>query len=429
MNDEHILRIKEGFGSDESIRRYEHIEYLPITGSSLNTVGEIRIVIESQDEIFHPAHSYLMVEGKFTKVAADGLYADVDKVSLVNNAPMFLFSNIRYEMSGHEIESLNYPGPATTMKGLLKYGDDYAKGQGMNQCWTKDSAVIADQATNTGFEERHKYVIETPTPKGSFSFAIPLKHIFGFAEDYDKVTYGLRHVMTMVRQTDNDAIFRHDTAALNGKITLSKISWVMPRVLPNDQERLSLMKTIEAKSAISVGFRMHQCDTITVPQSTSFSWRLSVRTSPESPRWIIIGFQTARAGDQKANPAAFDHCQAENVWVELNGNPYPSLQYNTDFVKQQVAAAYTQVSKFIPNYYGDMYAQPSISPIDFTTLYPLHVVDLTKQPERIKYGVMDMNLRATFKVAVPANTQAYALVISDRILTFQSDGSKMNVTF
>ena len=76
-----------------------------------------------------------------------------------------------------------------------------------------------------------------------------------------------------------------------------------------------------------------------------------------------------------------------------------------------------------------MYAQPSISPIDFTTLYPLHVIDITKQPERIKYGVMDMNLRATFKEAVPAKTQAYALVISDRILTFQSDGSKMNVTF
>ena len=430
MNDEHILRIKEAFGSDESIRRYENIEYLPITGSSLNTTGEIRIVIESQDEIFHPAHSYLIVEGQLVKDDAAGTaYVDAEKVSLVNNAPMFLFSNIRYELSGHEIESVNYPGPATTIKGLLAYGDDFAKGQGMNQCWTKDSSALADMTKNTGFAVRHNYIIIMPTPKGSFSFAIPLKHIFGFAEDYDKVTYGLRHVMTMVRQSDDDAIFRATGEALKGKIVLSKISWIMPRVLPNDQERLSLMKTIEAKSAISVGFRTHQCDTITIPLSTSFSWRLSVRTSPESPRWIIIGFQTDRAADQEKDSAAFDHCEAENVWVELNGNPYPSLQCNTDFIKQKVATAYTQVSKFIPNYYGNIYAQPSISPADFTSLYPLHVIDLTKQPERIKYGVMDMNLRATFKKTVKANTQAYALVISDRILTFQSDGSKMNVTF
>ena len=42
---------------------------------------------------------------------------------------------------------------------------------------------------------------------------------------------------------------------------------------------------------------------------------------------------------------------------------------------------------------------------------------------------MDMNLRATFKAAVAENTQAYALVISDRVLTFKSDGSKMNVVY
>ena len=428
MNDEHILHIKEAFDTDESIRRYEHLQYQPVTGTNLNTTGEIRIVIESQDEIFHPANSYFLIEGQITK-AADGTdFADAAKVALVNNGPLFLFSNIKYELSGHEIESLNYPGPATTMKGLLKYSDDYAKGQGMNQCWTKDQTDEADQTTNSGFNTRHDYIITKPVPKGSFSFVVPLKHVFGFAEDYDKVTYGLRHVITMVRQSDNDAIFRTDDATA-GKITLSKISWFMPRVLPNDQERLRLMKTVEAKSAISVGFRMHQCDTITVPQSTSFSWRLSVRTSPESPRWVIVGFQTGRASSQTKNPAVFDHCKATNVWIELNGNPYPNLQLNSDFDKQQIATVYNAIPEFLSNYYGMAYTQPSISPVDFKTLYPLYVIDISKQPERIKYGVMDMNLRATFKDAVAAGTQAYALVISDRILTFQSDGSKMNVTF
>ena len=426
MNDEHILRIKEPFDTDDSIRRYELNEYSPITGTSYDTPGEIRIILESQDEFFHPSHSFLVVEGQLLK-ATGAAYGDNDKVALVNNGPMFLFSNIKYELSGHEIESLNHPGPATTMKGLLRYSDDYAKGQGMNQCWTKDTAAEADQATNSGFAIRQKYIITTPTPNGSFSFVIPLKHIFGFAEDYDKVTYGLRQVLTMVRQGNNEAIFR-DAAIAPGKIVISRISWFMPRVLPNDEERFSLMKMIEAKSRITVGFRMHQCDTITVNKSTTFSWRLSVRTSPECPRWVIVGFQTGKAGDQEKNPATFDHCDAKNVWIELNGNPYPSLQYNTDFEKQQIATVYNAISEFLPNYYGMTNAQTNISPIDFKDLYPLHVIDLSKQPERTKYGVMDMNLRAIFSKEVPDNTQAYSLVISDRILNFQSDGSKMNVT-
>ena len=427
MNDEHILRIKEPFDTDESIRRYEYIEYQPITGTSLNTTGEIRVIIESQDEFFHPSQAYLLLEGKLAKTNGAN-YADNDKVALANNGLMFLFSNIRYELSGHEIESLNYPGQATTMKGLLKYSEDYAASQGMNHCWTKGSSDIADQATNAGFKVRQGYIVKGPNPNGSFSFVIPLKHVFGFAEDYDKVTYGLRHVLTLVRQADDDSIFR-DAAVAAGKVELTKVALHMPRVLPNDQEKLSLMKTIETKSSITVGFRMHQCDTITVPQSTTFSWRLTVRTSPENPRWVVVGFQTDRAGNQTKNAAVFDHCKAKRVWIELNGNPYPSLEHNTDFDKYQVATLYNAISEFLPNYYGMDNAQSNISPSDFITLFPLHVINISKQPERIKHGVMDMNLRAVFHAAVPASTQAFALVISDRILTFYSDGSKMNVTY
>ena len=39
-------------------------------------------------------------------------------------------------------------------------------------------------------------------------------------------------------------------------------------------------------------------------------------------------------------------------------------------------------------------------------------------------GVVDLTVRMEFGVAVPANTQAYALVISDRMLKFKSDGNE-----
>ena len=47
----HILII------DESIEEYEYHEYEPITGTSLNNGGDIRISIEPQDVFTHPARA------------------------------------------------------------------------------------------------------------------------------------------------------------------------------------------------------------------------------------------------------------------------------------------------------------------------------------------------------------------------------------
>jgi len=63
-----------------------------------------------------------------------------------------------------------------------------------------------------------------------------------------------------------------------GKVKLDIISLFMPHVLPSDKEKLQLYKIIESKATVPVAYRARQCDTITVPQSTAFSWRLSVKT-------------------------------------------------------------------------------------------------------------------------------------------------------
>ena len=43
-----ILRITEPIQSDDSIDKYEHVEYNPVVGANLNN-GDIRINIETQD--------------------------------------------------------------------------------------------------------------------------------------------------------------------------------------------------------------------------------------------------------------------------------------------------------------------------------------------------------------------------------------------
>ena len=289
---EPILKINEPISRNEGIDKYEYFECEPVAGTNLNNSGgAIRLVIETQDIFLHPSESFLIIEGRLTK--GDGRdYGNNDLVSLTNNAMMYLFKDIRYKLSGHEIEKTTNLGQTTTMSGLLKYPDDFSKSKGLNQSWYKDTKADA-VAQNVGWNLRRLYIINNDVnPKGSFSFKIPLKHIFGFCEDYDKVVYGFKHSIILTRNDDDDAIFVNDDVDgggnrqyPNGKITLSKISWFMPDVIPAIKDMMEPYKIIERKEKITVGYRMIQSTNASIPQTNSFSWRLSVKSSPEVPRF------------------------------------------------------------------------------------------------------------------------------------------------
>ena len=62
-----ILKFTETPIIDESIEEYEYHKYEPITGTSLNNGGDVRISIESQDVFTHSSESYLIFEGRLTK--------------------------------------------------------------------------------------------------------------------------------------------------------------------------------------------------------------------------------------------------------------------------------------------------------------------------------------------------------------------------
>ena len=106
-----ILNFQEKFAESDTIKSYEYNEYQPTSGSHLNISGNITIHIENQDEFFHPRRSYLLVEGNLLKENGT-LYSVNDAVALGNKGVMHLFSNVKYELAGQEIEHVNNPGIA-----------------------------------------------------------------------------------------------------------------------------------------------------------------------------------------------------------------------------------------------------------------------------------------------------------------------------
>ena len=223
-------------------------------------------------------------------------------------------------------------------------------------------------------------------------------------------------MLTFVRASDNNAIFR-DNAAAVGKVRLDKIAWFKPYAKPSLQAENELLKIINNdKIRLEATFRDRICEKRSVPHSTNFSWRLG--NSKAKPRYVIVAFQTGRDNSQIANPSVFDHRNLNRMQIMWNQDRYPAVDYNLSFPNQQFARAYRAASEFSGKFYGmdQLITQSNINSTEFKDLYPIHVFDLTNQGEDLKGSQVDIQIRATFNEPVPKHTMAYAVLISDNVV-------------
>ena len=105
------------------------------------------------------------------------------------------------------------------------------------------------------------------------------------------------------------------------------------------------------------------------------------------------------------------------------------VDYNALFQGHKFVKLYGDAATFRSKFYNmdELVSNPNIKPLDNKSLYPIFVFDISKQIERLKTQVTDIQVKASFSANIPANTQAYAVVISDRLLSFQLDDSKMTI--
>lgn len=137
----------------------------------MNKNGEINFIIETFDQYLLLSKSYLYLEGLLTNLDDSKLTND-NKVTLTNNAPMFLFDRASYSLNGSQIENIRNSGRVSLMKAVLSYSSNLNKQNIFG--WILESSTAADYKIN-------KYVI---LRRGKESFCISLNHIFRFSECY-----------------------------------------------------------------------------------------------------------------------------------------------------------------------------------------------------------------------------------------------------
>ena len=75
----------------------------------------------------------------------------------------------------------------------------------------------------------------------------------------------------------------------------------------------------------------------------------------------------------------------------------------------------------------ELISNPNFTPLEYRLMYPLFLFDVSKQSEKLKQSTTDIQIKMHFKRGVDANTQVYGVIISDRLINFQSDGNKFSV--
>ena len=133
----------------------------------------------------------------------------------------------------------------------------------------------------------------------------------------------------------------------------------------------------------------------------------------------------------KKNPSTFDHMNLRNAYLILNSDQCPAVDYNLSFANHKYSRVYGDGALFGVKFFGmdELITHSNITPSDYKTLYPLFTFDVSKQKEKLKSFVVDIQIKADFTENVQANTRAFALVISDKMLSFQSDGNKISVIY
>lgn len=398
-----ILQVTDPVIFDDTIASKEYHTYLPYASTSYDNDDEIRIPIFNQDSYTLPCESYLVLEGTLKKT---GQVLD-DSTYIVANGFAHLFSDIRYELNGIVVDQTRNPGIASTLK-----------------LWCSLSHNKKEVATADGWDNS-KVLVKS---KGYFNVEVPLKFLLGFAEDYKKVVINIKQELVLIR-AHSDKNFWSAGAADIGQLSvqLTKVGWRIPHIAVSDNVRVQLLKVLEKDPWLEMGFMNWELhDFPLLSQTTSHTWTIKSSTKLETPRFVMLAFQTGKKNKDDQNASHFDHTQLASVKLYLNGVQFPYDNVTADFNANRYATLYHMFSDFPRAYYNR--SEDSLIAFDkFKSECPIVVINCSHQNEVLKSGSVDVRIEWETKTNVAANTSAYCLILHDRVVRYRPLTSLVHV--
>lgn len=375
---------------DEMIIRKQYHSYSPYT-TSFNNNDEIRIAIQSQDLYVLPSESYIYLDIEVTR--RDGANHAATVGTWSSNFASFLFSEIRYELNGVEIDRIKNVGMASNVKRFAAI----AKPQ---------NAALISIHTGTTLAVR------------TYSVVIPLNQLLGFADDYRKIILNAKHELILIRNRKD--IFSYQAALESFNIRVTKIQWKIPHIHLADQAKLKMLRYLEKKQSISVNYRSWDLyEMPQLPQSRKHIWTVKSTTQLTKPRFVFVVFQTNKQ-IVSANSASFDNCAISDVKLYLNSEYYPYDNYNSHFVNGNYQELYFALMQIQSSYYNDPEDKNNTLLLTYEQFQsnPLFAFDCTRSDESLIGGTVDVRLEINARENIPPNTVAHCLIIHDNHIEY-----------
>ncbi|XP_055306013.1 uncharacterized protein LOC129570439 [Sitodiplosis mosellana] len=404
MAGNNILSIDKTAVYDDTIIKKEIYPYTPYT-TAFGESDEIRIAIQSKDSYLLPSESYIYMQIRATSTGATA--ANDPDVKFINNYASFLFSDVRYELNGVEIDRVRNVGRATTMKLMVASRFSHLKGYA-NYCKT--------------YEEVSPYKADAPRTK-VYDVVIPLSVWFGFCDDYRKIILNSKHELILNRARNSRDCTKgggEAATAATVDIALLKIEWKMPHVILSDRIKLNMLNYLAKNRKMVIQHRsMDMMEYPALPASTSQIWAVKTVSHANRPRYVVVGFQTSRNGVRTADAAKFDTCNIQEVRLHMNSQIYPYNMSELDIGGSLYSELYHYYASIQSSYYsGVEISNPfhvSYGPFQNT---PLFVFDTSRTDESLIDSSVDIRIEIKAREAIAANTAAYCLIIYDNEFTY-----------
>ena len=115
-----------------------------------------------------------------------------------------------------------------------------------------------------------------------------------------------------------------------------------------------------------------------------------------------------------------------NIFVNLNSRRYPEVDYQLDFGNNKFSRMFLEAINFKEKCFMDS-TSPNLSSLDYKENDPLYVIDVSNQSDSMKRIVTDITVNINFNSIITKPLKVYAVIISDRIIETESDGSKFRI--
>ena len=302
------------YGYNNDIHKSKIIKYKPNNLAIMNKVNSnINIFLNSEENHLILRDSCLEIEFVVSDISG-GVFATIANIRLVNYGMVALFSSVKLETSGgRTLEYIAHCHPNLIMSKLLTITDDeYESGFVRNQ-GNRDSQLKGDHIAKG---QGHTYMM------------VKMSHQFGFADDLEKIIYGLGIKLLLKRNNNDRALFRvnANTGAVSndGNIDIRGISRCVPSIdTTNVDNRIIVQKRLNKKNNFDFSYYERKTFYNNVPNATNFLFDPGIVSSMERPQNIIIGFENNNVNEQTNDANTSDIINVTECYCEIGSEFYP----------------------------------------------------------------------------------------------------------